>query len=380
MYPVTDRFRDAVFYSHTIATRCEVLTNNRIVHELAINSGNVDIDVANAIRRSMSASLVDPTGELVPSDVYSLLAPRGNEIRLWRGFQYPDGTTEMASLGIFGISNVDVADYGEGLEIQVNGYDRSRSLRRSRFLTAYVIPAGTNVTTAIEGILRIRTPWLSYRLDPTDYTTPRLVLGIDDETKDPLDACIQLANSAGMEFYIDSDGEGRLTDRPDYYNTSIDWRYEEGDLSTILGINRTWDDEKTYNHVVVTGESSTGSIVRAEAMDTDPSSPTYYRGRFGDVVYFFSSKFITTLAQAKAVASLLLRRVLGTSELVRFPAIVNPAHDVGDLVAIRRGASKVDSEYVISSLAIPLGAGDPMQATTHEKRLFGEGIFEEEAA
>ena len=94
--------------SHTACTKIEILYNGEVQYTFEgenslVTEGQIGYDIQSAIRGSASITIEDSTGNFVPSEMTSLLAPYGTEIRCYRGIQYTDGTKEYMSLGIFPI-------------------------------------------------------------------------------------------------------------------------------------------------------------------------------------------------------------------------------------------------------------------------------------
>lgn len=89
MYPVSDRFLEALKSSHDIVTRVEVYDKGQKVRTLQVQDGSVEVDGRADFRRRMSCTVVDDGTDLNPGEAESLLAPYGNEVKLYRGLQYP---------------------------------------------------------------------------------------------------------------------------------------------------------------------------------------------------------------------------------------------------------------------------------------------------
>lgn len=365
MYPVSDLFKAELKHSHKIATKVEVYNNGALVQELNVIGGQVNASDDAAIRRRCKFTVVDRDGSLVPTSADSLLAPYGNEVRMYRGLGMPENTEELVPLGIFNISAVQVVDTGEGVKIFVEGFDRARKVQRNRFTFQYIIGAGSNYATAIQDLIEDRYPGLTYNFMPVTTTTPLLSF---ESGSDPWEAAQKMATSIGAELYFDVEGVCVLRPIPDPATDPVVWTYAEGAEATILHVEKKSSDERTYNHIIVTGESSNAPPVRAEAKDDDPSSPTYYLGDYGDVPYFYKSAFITTQAQAQAVADALLLRTLGVVEQVNFTAIVNPAHEVGDIIEITRGRAGINARYVLTDFNVNLDPQQPMNASTRRRQ------------
>lgn len=373
MYSVTQAFRDALVYSHEVTVRAELLAGGTVIDQLPVHAGSIEVDGSASIRRRCTIEVADATGDYVPDRAGDLITPFGNEVRLYRGIIYPDGAEEVVPLGVFMITAVDVKDTATGPVLSIEGYDRARKVERARFTTGYVVTAGANYAAAIRDLLRSRVPTIEF--SPTDYTgwaqqttrtTPQLVF---QEQEDPWRAARSMAASIGRQLFFNPDGVCVMPVEPFISTSAVTWTYAEGEEATILALSNRWQAEGVYNHVIVTGETTTNvAPVRGEAYDGDPASPTYIGGPMGDVPYFYASPLITSTAQANEAAESVLRRVTGSTEIIAFPAIVNPAHEAGDIVAIVREASKVNDLFILDRLTIPLSPAEPMSAVARRQR------------
>lgn len=367
MYPVSDTFRSALVQSHRVVSKVQVINGaGTLLAELPVNDGNIKIEDV-AIRRSVDVTLVDPDGRYTPGTSSDLLYPSGNELRLFRGIRFPDGTEELIPLGVFGITKVRTDDSGEGFRIRVEGYDRARRVQRARLTSNLSIAIGTNYGTAIIGILNTAYPNIQTEFQATTRTTPNLNF---EAGKDPWKIAQDMATNIGYELFFDVNGICRGQPIPDYSSSSIAWAWDEDEYDTALYYNRQLDNEQNYNYVVVTGESPDNAApVRAEARDEDPLSPTYIYGPYGIVTYFYSSQFIRTEAQAQDTADGLLNRVRGTMEQLDFSAIANPALDVGDVIRVIRSRSKIGAEFIVDKLSMSLSPSNAMNVSVRTRRV-----------
>lgn len=353
--------------SHRLATLVEVLSSGSLTYSgLAITSGSVDVDGTASTRRTSKVTVSDPT--LVPADGYDLLAPYGNEIRLWRGVEYADGSTELLPLITAGIYEADTQG-GDTLVTALDLYDRSRRISENRWTSPYVIAKGTNYADAIRDLVADRAPSTTFSFAVTTELTPLIVLG-DETDGDPWEDAVKMATAIGMELYFDPYGTCVLEETPDPDTSVADATYAEGAGATILDVGKKLTREGMYNGVVATGESTSNpSPYRYEVWDDNPASPTYYLGAFGRKPRFYSSPLIHSDAQAEAAARSILTKSLGASEVVDFGAIVQPAHEAYDVVEIAVANAAINDRYLIESFTIPLDAESPMTATTRARKV-----------
>lgn len=352
----------ATSQSHTSVVTADIYTAGVAVSlNLPVVSGSVTIDGRAALRRRCTVTVLDVDGTYAPSTPSSRLAPYGNELVLKRGV-----TGDMASLGVFRIATAKVNDTGP-VTIELAGFDRAGTVQAARFETPYTVAAGTNYATAIQALITSRYSGLTFSFATTSRLTPLLVF---EEGSDPWEAAQKMAASIGMEVFFDAVGTCVLRPEPDPNAVGVAvTTYTEGTAGVVVEVTNDLDADPGYNKFIVSGEPVDGSApVRAEALDNNPASPTYFYGAYGRRPRFFRSQFITTTAQAQETANALLLRELGGSEQVSFSAVPNPAHDAGDIVRVVRARIGVDTVAVIDSLTMPLEPAGLMRVATRKQR------------
>lgn len=371
MWPVSETFRAAMRQSHRVIVSAGAYVDDSLVADLYPTGGAVSIDSRRAVRRTLSMTLVDSDGSLVPGPggTTGVLSPFGTEIKVFRGVRYTDGTEEIVPLGVFVITGVEVSEDGNGRQIKVEGSDRSIRIQRARLTNPYQIATGTAVETAVAELLRSRWSDVAVDFPATGATVGARVLGAGSDT-DPWKAAVEMAEAAGFDLAFDADGTARMRAIPDPSETDADETYEDGTDAVLIDVTRGFDTGSTYNGVIATSEASdVDTPVRAEAWDEDPDSPTYRYGPFGEVPKFYTSSFIRSSAQAATAAAAQLQRELGRSEAVEWSQIVNPAHDVLDVVRLSRPAVTLDAVLVIDRLDVPLDAGGRMKAVARVREV-----------
>lgn len=352
--------------SQRIVVRADVLSGGAVVATgLRVISGSVEVDATATTRRRFSCTVVDPTGVLVPSDGNDVLSPYGYEVRLWRGFNYLDGTAdELVPLGTFRIASAKVSDQG-AVKIDLTGFDRSRAVQRAHFEQPYSIAANTNYITAIQDLITNRIGAVMFSSITTAAVTPVLLF---DQASDPWAAVTQMADSIGCEVFFDPTGVCVIRTQPNLSTSASVYTYVEGANSTLFSVENNLNDEPGYNGVVVDGEPPQGTPVHSVVYDADPASPTYYLGKYGKVPRFYKSQFITSQVQADDAAAAMLRRGKGGTEQLGFSAIPNPALEGGDVVSVVRASIGVNDLYLLQSFSIPLDVADSMSVTTQKRR------------
>ncbi|HTE61633.1 MAG TPA: DUF5047 domain-containing protein [Solirubrobacteraceae bacterium] len=366
MRTVTSAFETAVQASNKLATSAEIIDGAGDETTVEIIDGTVTLDQQAAVRGRCDVTIVDDgTLGLVPDSASSLLAPYGNEIRLSRGVTYPDGTTELVSLGVFRIQDAEVTDDPGGMQIRLSGLDRAQRFIDARFEEPYQVTAGTNYATAIEDVLQAAWPDVTTDFTTTALTTPQLIA---EEGADRWAFAQEMAKAISMSLYFDGDGTCVLV--PDTVSDPVA-TLAEGEDGVLLTAGRRWTREGTFNRVIATGEN-TGETAPARGIATDDNSlsPTYYFGPFGKVPRFYASPFLTTDAQAAAAALSILNKELGTTEQVNFGTLVLSYLEPGDVVRITRDRAGISEEdHIVDALTVPLAATGSMTGATRARQV-----------
>lgn len=353
-----------------IATRIDILQSGRPTGvSLEATGGGVEAEAARPVLRNLTASLIDPTGTLSTGDVGDLLNPYDCEIAVHRGVQYRDANgnmvTELAPLGVFGLTGRNVKDEGGGLTIQITGQDRAMGYQ-GPMDSALGISGDTPVEVAIAKLLQTRQPGVSLSAIDTDFTCGPLVYAPDI---DVWAEAQKLAESVGARLFHDRTGQAVLAMAGPASDVPVA-AYAEGD-GLLLSLSRQ-EDADTIKNVVV-AENADGTI-RAVAEDTDPLSPTYARGRYGRRVYTLVNPYFGSVAQAQQAATARLAYELGRSETVDFTAVVNPGLDVDEVVTIHRPRAGLTRRgAVVASVDIPLSAEEAMTVGCRQSRLALDG-------
>lgn len=356
----TDRFYEEIRRSHRIVSWVDVISPEREVVRLPAVDGQVDVDRTAAFRRKLSCQCIDPLGSLTPRTEGEVLTPYGTELRAYRGVYFSDDPEdyEVSALGVFRLSKASITDNNAGSPvIQMESFDRSRTISRHKFKVPYVIAAGTNAMTAVKDIVKRTFPDVEFNTITSEITTSAPLL--HDSGSDPWEAVAFLARSMGCEAYFDVDG--RMAVLPPHDVNALpspDFTYIEGQSCTMLDLAREYSDEGVFNGIIVTGESPGDQLppVRGEAWDENPTSPTYRFGPYGEVPGFITDNLAKTEEQCATIAQTQLALILGASSRLSITGVVNPSYEAGDVVQVRREKSKVDGLYSVDAFSVPLKA------------------------
>ena len=373
MRPASTRYLDAITKTHTLAVEVQILDNDEPVgdpltaigndEDNSVTAGTVTLDAKAETRGRAELTLVDDGRlGLVPSVPSDRLAPYGREMWVKRGILYPDGASDLISLGKFRIDDTNVDSDAANLTIAISGMDRSKRISDAKFQEPYNVAAGTNVAEAILTIVQTVYPTVQTNFVVTDVTTPKLIA---EEQADRWRMCQEMATAAGMRLFFD--GDGVLVLAPEAFGDAV-VTLAEGESGVLLTAGRSWSRQGSFNIVIATGEN-TGETApsRGVAQDDNPLSPTYIHGAFGPVPYWYQSQFIRTDAQALQAAQTILDRELGTTQTVRLGTLVLPHLEPGDVAHITRLRAGVDESHILDSLTIPLTHDGIMTGATRAK-------------
>ena len=382
MYPVTDKFLTEVRDSHVSAVKVEIydISNGKIIATPNPIGGSVVIDNRRQVRRTFSLDLVDVDGTLIPTDPKSdILGLFNREIRIYRGVTYANGTQELVPLGVFSIDEVSISDAADGVKISIAGNDRSLRVSNAKFTDhSFYIASGTAKETAIKNILLSRYPKVITQFPATGQVTADIYPSVD-QSSDPWKEATNIASSAGMDLFFDATGICRLKPIVGGSMQNGIWipsiniglsvaTYTDGSDSVLTQLSRKLSSQDSFNGVIYTGEGTNLTIgVIGTAWDDNPSSPTY-RQTYGEKPKYMSSPTILTTNEATFAAQAELLKVIGATEELSWNQIVNPAHDVYDIVTITRPASGVKNAFIIDALTIPLDPSSTMSAVGRNRR------------
>jgi hypothetical protein len=379
VYPVTEAFARHLTGDHEVTTRIQALPSpeaDPVDISQYFEGGSLTV-APQAIRRSGTITLVDSDSSLLPLTADSLIAPYGQELIVEHGLVFPDGTEELVPQGVFRITDVSVRYPTITLTLS----DRAWVVSGARLEAPLTIAKGTPYTEAIRLLLVTAYPQIVIETVVSEDITPTIVL---EDQADPWDEAKKMVEAIGFELDFDRLGVCQLGPTPDLAAAEAVWTYSDASDQFIPREDRhwfnlatfdqdiSWDTDDAHNAVIATGENTDNDTpFRGVAKDLDPSSPTFYGGRFGKRPMFWSSPLITSNQMAERSASTMLQKELGIAEALRFEAIAHPALDIGDPVQVVRGELGINHVHVVDGLSMPLRAGTQTVETRRRRVVLG---------
>ncbi len=379
MRPVSDRWNatvrgshQAVFEARAVEPGQDGVDPDGVV--IPLDSGRVDFDADSDILGSCEITVSDPA--LFPTDPGDALAPFGNELWLRRGIAYGGGAVEWVSLGYFRIRSVEQDD-ARGAPFRVTGSDRmcrliADALEPASFAAAQTYgEAVESLVTGAPFLDQAPYPYATVEWDDTALRDTNIGRNFYYDDRWPgLDA---LLRGIGQIWYWDH--RGFLVVKPPPAASEPVWDVDSGRNGVLTGLGRGVSDDGVYNAVVVTGGSPPAPAdptpPNAGWYDDDPTSPTWFFGKFGKTTRYVSETAALTVSACSALAQQLLREGLSQPRVLDLSAVPNPALEVYDPVRVRLG-SGIDETHLIRKLSIPLSTDVEMTAETQMTRPGGK--------
>jgi len=364
MRPVSERWLRTVRGSHQAVVEARVVAPGQTGVDpagttLQVLNGDVQMSATADIRSTVDMTALAPW----PTGAGSLLAPYGDEVFVRRGIRYGDGSTEWVSLGYHRIDAIE-QDGVDG-EIRVAASDRMAGLRDARLLQPVQHPAATPCGSVVDQLVREVYPSAVIEWDdPAVAAAPLGRTLVGEESR--WEYLQELVTSLGKTWWWDYRGALRIASPPP--SSQPVWRVDSGERGVLMSLRRAVSREGVYNAVVASGEAADSTEPpRAVAYDLGVDSPTRWGGPFGMSPRFYSSPFITDVAQARSAAAALLQQGLGLPYNVDLTWVPNPALEVLDpiVVAHPRG----EELHVVETLRVPLAVEAAMTGTTREQTL-----------
>jgi hypothetical protein len=368
MRPVTAQFLATVGESHTMRARATVLATvgqhgvSPAGTEIPILDGSVTFDSTANVQATLDLT----TSQGWASSIGDLMTPYGNEIFVERGVIYGGGSVEWVSLGYYRINEVEQQAAPLGA-LALTCTDRMQGVIDDRITSPISFTAGTTVAAIIESLVTETYSWATYSIDSSLSSAS---INVTQTTTDDRYGFINdLVTSYGMVWYWDYRGVLVVKPPPDV-NSPVA-RVTSGRSGVIVALSRNLTRDSVYNACVASGQQATDDAPpTAVVVDSDPASPTYWSGKFGHVPQFYSSSFLTTVAQCVSAATSILLGSTGLPYEVDFGMVPNPALELLDPVTVAYAATS--EIHVLKQIVVGLKASDAMTAQT---RQFVSGVF-----
>lgn len=328
MQNVTDKFKNAVKYSHTPVVKLFAHQSNSNTELTVVGGGGLIMNYDDATRSSLDIEFVDPLGRTI-KEMRDLLKPRTTLYEYQRGIHYADGTEELVGCGFFYATSVKMkTSKNVGPIFIVQAYDASIRMQTG-LTTPYYIAPGLRLHEAIPGLLARKLPNMKYRITYTPFQTSALII---EEDQDPFAEARKMAAATGQDLYVDRTNTTVTQNRVVDATTKEVWHFQEGENADFWDTERSDNDDAFPNVVIVVGANPSFPNIRGRAEDTNAASETYVG--LGERPVTLRSELVTSNDQANAMAKYYLSKKLGPQDEVTFSCSPNPALDPGDIIML----------------------------------------------
>lgn len=382
-WPVSSKFLDALrsgsinpILQIDVLSAGVVQASSGVVsaYDLTVLDGQVSDVYRSNIRRQFQVSVVDATGALVPTVSGALLDPiSNNEVRVYRGLAYDDGTSELIPQITAPLEVNEIDDQRTGVTMNLSGYDRAKAIADNPWRTPFHIAASTNIGTAIQNIINDRLGSkfgvISFSGFSSTSEVTSSAVDFGGDSSDPWADAQSLAAGIGYELWFNQMGQPIFQPIPDPATKTVARSYlEDGNGILLDPLNRSVDKSTLRNGVIVTSEASWLIFpIVGSAWDDDPSSPVR-RGLIGEWPEKTSSPTIFTQAQADASAAAMLKQIRGVEEQVTWNAIPDPSLEGGDVIEIQADSFGGTVRLLVETLTTPQAVDGVQNGTTRRRR------------
>ena len=346
MWPTSTQWDEALKVSHSLTTYAEVWRRGVYTGtRLALLDGTVRGDEGSKVRRTLSAST--DRVDLAPADADDFLTPVDTDLKVYSGFAYTDGSTEVVPVGVFRLESPGRASRFDALSL--SGADYASVLQRARFLKPYNVAKNLHVVDVIETLAHEVLPWVDV-LDLTGSNTKTTALVFDRERWDAME---NLATSIGAEVAFNPEGNLVIRDVPTVADPVVFDIDTDVRTSILLDASVGLDLTGVYNAVVAS--SSDTDVPPVTYTLKQASGPLRWRTGF-EYPRFYSSPLLKTKTQCYTAAKGILARSLAYTQTLDPTIVPNPALDIGDVITVGLPGEEHVTR-VVTTFDLPLGPG-----------------------
>lgn len=377
MYGASAAFYREITRSHTVVSRLDATQGEDTAQLTVVGGRGVTIDYDLPTRRDLDIVIKDDTR--TATELEDLLDVFLTVLTPYRGVRYDDGTEELIPCGQFFTEKLTLAEADDGgVVARITAFDASTRCQGD-LDRPFVVDSGAAIDQVVPQLLGRKMPALRYRLASVPWDLPMQILR---GQVNPWQKARDFYEAVGYGLTIDRDGI--CVTEPPATSVADDpvWEFIEGENATFAaGGERTLGAEDFPNVVVVKGtNAATGTAVRGEAADEDPSSPTFRGGPTGERILEVESEKVTSEDQAAAMARVILARELGPQEEYTFNVLANPGLDVPDVISVtRERLGLIDRRMIvtrINALPFTVGGSGTMQITARRSIITdGAGVI-----
>lgn len=316
------------------------LGDQLLAEDVPVSAGSEEVDSSLAVpeRIMLSVPKRDRGTSWEPLATDHPLASYGQRLKIELGVQL-GAEIEWIQRGWFLV--YDTQTQRDTVSVECAGL--LQLIQEARLVSPYQ-PTGTFVST-VRGLIE---PALTADIDAG--LTDRPVSNKMSLEEDRLDGLNQVLDAWPADAFVNE--EGLLAVIPDTTSSPV-MSITDGKGGTVIQWEGNTTRNGAFNAVVARGVATDGGQIQGVAFDM--SSPLAYGGLFNPlpVPFFYFSPLLTTVAQCKAAAATILKRLRRnaarklTAELVPHPGL-----QVRDVLTVT-GAGLVGAPCIIDAMSLP---------------------------
>jgi hypothetical protein len=323
---------------------------------LVFYSGTITATLGSRVTRNLQIGV---PFDLYPADPGDLLAPFGNELRVFRGVRLGDGSAKY-TWPVFRGRIRDVAQSGSSAEVLVSCADRAADVVDAEFVSPQSSQTVNTVYTEFVRLVSDAVPDAEFGTSDT-FSTPVKPLTWELDRAAALD---EMASSASAVWYALADGSFVMRVLPWTVASSPVITLTDKDGGTVNDWTAKRSRESIFNVVTVSGERLNGDApVYATASDNNPASPTYVGGGFGVRSLLERLQTPSTQVAAQGAAATLLANSVAPVEAWDLTLTPDASLELGDVLSLDING-RVGVIQVVSGLTMPLDLSGDMMVST----------------
>lgn len=342
-------YRSLLATNPRVSSRVEVWRSGARIDEygdvgLPLFQGSLQATLLSQVSRTVQLST---DGALFPEDETGLLAPYGNELRIFQTVH--NGAGVPYEWQVFR-GRINTTALGEDGATALSAIDRGADVNDAQFTAPESSQVGYLVVREFRRIVSEGVADAEFgTFDPITAVTPELVWEWDRGS-----AADDLATAGNAYWYPVANG--------DYVMRFVPWAITQVPLLTLsdgpggvlTSAVPSLSREDVFNMVTVIGERADGDLpVYATAYDNNPASPTYVNGGFGLKSKLIRMQTVLTDAQALYVARTALRQAKSLTRQWSVEMPADPSMELGDCFDISARGLGPDTQ-VVSQFSLSL--------------------------
>jgi hypothetical protein len=337
-------YKLALLQSHRRVSRFTVSTpdGELLAEDVPIGGGQVTAQLTSRVSRSASFTASD---EWFPVAADDPMSPYHAIVQIRAGIAYPSGEEEL--FPIFTGRVYEAAREADG-QVTFRADDLAADVIAAYFEQPENSVLGRSTVAEMQRLIVDGYEWATFGTnDVEDSFVPKL--SWDDDRGKALD---DLAATLEGRWFALGDGSF-VVRRNNYTGEAPVAEIKDGPAGTLSAARIVVTADGSYNSVVVVAERpDTATPIRVTERDMNPSSPSYYGGRFGKRVLKIRSQEALAFFDAQRVARSQLAASTALQRQWTMTAVPDMTREPGDVVSTEwRG---VRDTQVIDSLTYPL--------------------------